>query len=247
MSVADSSLGHVPETPRWEFDEGVTRVFEDMLDRSIPQYRVMRDLVTALGSRALSGGEAKHRGAGQAILDVGCSRGDAVAPFVARFPDLHVVGIEVAKPMLDAARARFAGNPRISIMDWDLRNGLPPYRLFDVALSILTLMFVPMERRLAVIEGIANGLAPGGPLIIVEKILGGSARIDAALVERYYAMKAANGYSQEEIERKRMALEGVLVPMPARWNEEMLRLAGFTEIDCFWRWCNFAGWIAYKR
>src|SRR6185295_16417361 len=89
VSVADSSLGHVPETPRWEFDEGVTRVFEDMLDRSIPQYRVMRDLVTALGSRALSGGEAKHRGAGQAILDVGCSRGDAVAPFVARFPDLH--------------------------------------------------------------------------------------------------------------------------------------------------------------
>ena len=35
--------------------------------------------------------------------------------------------------------------------------------------------------------------------------------------------------------------------MTAGWNEWMLRSAGFGEIDCFWRWLNFAGWIAVKR
>jgi tRNA (cmo5U34)-methyltransferase len=81
----------------------------------------------------------------------------------------------------------------------------------------------------------------------VEKVLGSSAPIDDLLVRRYYALKAAHGYTAEQIERKRLALEGVLVPVAARSNEDLMRDAGFDQIDCFWRWCNFAGWIALKN
>jgi tRNA (cmo5U34)-methyltransferase len=66
------------------------------------------------------------------------------------------------------------------------------------------------------------------------------------MVDLYYKMKSDNGYSQEQIERKRLSLEGVLVPVTAKWNEELLKQAGFKYIDCFWRWMNFAGWIAIK-
>jgi tRNA (cmo5U34)-methyltransferase len=59
-------------------------------------------------------------------------------------------------------------------------------------------------------------------------------------------MKRANGYSEEQIVRKRLALEGVLVPMTARGNEELLATAGFEAIDCFWRWMNFAAWVAVR-
>lgn len=45
---------------------------------------------------------------------------------------------------------------------------------------------------------------------------------------------------------KRKSLEGVLVPITAKWNEELLESAGFSQIDCFWRCLNFAGWIAIK-
>jgi tRNA (cmo5U34)-methyltransferase len=55
-----------------------------------------------------------------------------------------------------------------------------------------------------------------------------------------------NGYSQDEIERKRLSLEGALVPLTARFNEELLRGAGFDQVDCFWRWSNFAGWLAIR-
>lgn len=58
--------------------------------------------------------------------------------------------------------------------------------------------------------------------------------------------KVRNGYSQEQIQRKRMALEGVQIPVTAAWNEDTLARAGFTEYDCVWRWGNFAGWVAIR-
>jgi DNA (cytosine-5)-methyltransferase 1 len=56
--------------------------------------------------------------------------------------------------------------------------------------------------------------------------------------------KAEQGYTHEQIARKRLALEGVLVPVTARWNEELLTAAGFRSVECVWRALNFAAWVA---
>ena len=64
--------------------------------------------------------------------------------------------------------------------------------------------------------------------------------------DEYLEMKKQNGYSQEEIDRKRYSLEGVLVPLTASWNEQIIKDTGFKYVDCFWRWMNFAGWVAIK-
>ena len=54
------------------------------------------------------------------------------------------------------------------------------------------------------------------------------------------------GYTDEQIERKRLSLEGVLVPLTAQWNENIMWGSRFREVECFWRWINFAGWVAVK-
>jgi tRNA (cmo5U34)-methyltransferase len=66
------------------------------------------------------------------------------------------------------------------------------------------------------------------------------------MVELYYNLKRHHGYTEEQIERKRLSLEGALVPVTAAWNEELLKGAGFAQVDCFWRWMNFGAWIAIK-
>ena len=225
----------------WEFDADVTEVFDDMLARSIPQYKVMRQACFEIGSRY-----AKRA---TDIVDLGCSRGEALAPLVDKFGvDNRYIGVEISDPMLEAARARFEGYINCGIVDirkMDLRYEYPPV-LASLALSVLTLQFTPIEYRLQILSRIYEGLIEGGALILVEKVLGASASLDEMMVALYYNMKRQNGYTEDQIQRKRMSLEGVLVPMTARWNEEMLQITGFRQIDCFWRWLNFAGWVAVK-
>jgi tRNA (cmo5U34)-methyltransferase len=236
-----SSLGHMPGGDRWMFDQSVTDVFGDMLRRSIPQYEIMRRTVFDVGAEFVQ--PNTH------IVDLGCARGDALAAFIETCGAANsYVGVDVSAPMLTAARARFAepiaaGWARFS--DLDLREAYP-HGSASVTLCVLTLQFTPIEYRQRIVQDIFRNTVPGGALILVEKVLGKTAGLGNMMSKLYHAHKNNNGYSAEEIQRKRLALEGVLVPVTAHWNEEMLAAAGFQEIDCFWRWMNFAGWVAVK-
>lgn len=227
---------------RWQFDGNVTDVFENMLARSIPEYDTMRALVFDLGATLVQPGTA--------IVDIGCSKGDALAPFVRKFGAANrYIGVELSEPMLEAARHRFAALIDQGIVDircLDLRTDYPS-ETASLTLAVLTVQFTPIEYRQRIVQRIARHTMSGGGVILVEKVLGSSAHFDELLTRRYYALKSANGYTAEQIERKRLALEGVLVPVAAKWNEDLLREAGFNQIECFWRWCNFAGWIAIKN
>jgi tRNA (cmo5U34)-methyltransferase len=237
---APSSLGYRPEG-RWEFDEEVTRVFDDMLRRSIPQYETMRALVFDVGSRFVRPGTA--------VVDLGCSRGEALAPFIDAFGgSVRYVGVDVSPPMLQACRRRFENEIELGILellDIDLRHGYPDSAA-SVTLAVLTLQFTPIDHRLRILHDAYGHTVEGGAFLLVEKVLGSSAHADRLMTDLHHELKRANGYGQEEIDRKRLSLEGVLVPATAEWNEDLLRRAGFREVECVWRCLNFAAWLAVK-
>lgn len=260
----------------WEFDGEVTAVFDDMLARSIPDYATMREVVTRLALRTLRAMPPDHR----RVLDLGCSRGGALAPLLAELPDLRCVGIENSAEMRSAARTRFAGKDRVTILEHDLRFGLPGGLLphpspadprfglgaaqvadrtlttppktradvprWTVVLAVLTLQFVALERRQRVLDDIRRAIAPDGALLVVEKVTGGTGLAGVTLEAEYLEMKARHGYTAEQIDAKREALQGVLVPLTADENEERLRHAGF-EVEPVWRALNFAAWMAWPK
>lgn len=234
-----NSLDHVPKTQKWEFDEEVTNVFDDMLARSIPGYSNMRNLVHKL--------TLKYAKKDTIIMDLGCSTGEAIRKSVEKLNDNFFVGLEVSAPMRRKAQESFKKFNNVEIINQDLREGLPSYdKKISVILSVLTIQFTPIEYRLNIIKNIYQSLSKDGVFIFVEKVLGETAEIDNTFVELYYDLKGENGYTQEKIQKKRKSLEGVLVPVTSSWNIELLKKAGFEDIDCFWRDLNFAGYIAVK-
>lgn len=247
----DQSLENEDKTlpnTKWKFDEQVASVFDTMLSQSIPSYDRMRELCFALGKQFVT----KDSG----IVDLGASLGRAIEPFINQFgASNHYFLYEVSEAM----RTRLENNPtfadpnEVHILKESIVNlgryGLwktPEYSFNSLILSVLTLQFTPIEYRQTILNRIYASLQPGGAFMLVEKVLGHTKQIDDVMISTYYKMKGDNGYTQEQIAAKRKSLEGVLVPVKAKWNEDLLREAGFSQVDCFYRDLNFAGWIAIK-
>ncbi len=237
-----SSLRHrVAKGSQWTFDDSVASCYDDMLERSIPDYHMMRKAMSELAIRYLQPGTT--------MLDLGCSIGGATSAVLScEVSDIHTICVDNSPSMLSEARNQlesYIASGAVEIVQMDLREQFPTAHA-SVTLAILTLQFIPVEYRKALLRRIYEHTLPGGALIIVEKILGETAGIDGHMVDAYHTLKAANGYSDHQIAEKRKALQGVQVPLTARMNEDLLRQAGFTQIDSFWRWMNFAGWIAVR-
>lgn len=127
-----------------------------MLSRSIPQYEIMRKACFDLARQFV---KPKTD-----IVDLGCSRGEAMAQLASEFgAQNRFIGVEVSKPMLEAARERFAGyiNCGVAqILDLDLRKAYPPVRA-SATLAVLTIQFTPIEYRQHIIREIFNHTLPG--------------------------------------------------------------------------------------
>lgn len=225
-----------PVGKKWEFDEEVAKCFDDMLERSIPDYDSMRRLVFDIGKRY-----AKR---GKSVMDIGCSNGLAVTPFVHNL-DNHFLLCDVSEAFLEMCRETFKDNKNVEIINHDLRNGVPKLEC-SLILSILTIQFTPIEYRQKIVKSIYDNLETGGAFIFVEKLLGSTYDIDSLLVDEYYSMKSEHQYTNEQIMTKRKSLEGVLVPVTEKWNLDLLKAAGFEKVECFWRYLNFAGYLAIK-
>jgi len=227
---------------KWTFNQEVTTVFDDMLERSIPDYLNMRAIVNDL--------TLKYSRNGSSVLDLGCSTGGAFKDIIASAQkEVFFIGVEISEPMREQANKnlqKFIETKQVKIMNCDLREDFP-ISSNSVVLSILTIQFIPIEHRQKIISNIYESLNSGGVFIFVEKILGNDSIGNSMLEDLYYKLKGENGYTQEQIRSKRKSLEGVLVPVTSDWNIEMMSKAGFSNIQQFWQQLNFAGWVGFKK
>jgi tRNA (cmo5U34)-methyltransferase len=116
----------------------------------------------------------------------------------------------------------------------------------SVVMMVLTLMFVRPLNREKLMRRIHAGMNENSCFLMVEKVLGDGSLFNRLFIERYYAFKRRMGYSELEISQKREALENVLIPYRLQENRNLLLGAGFREVEVFFKWYNFAGFVAVK-
>jgi tRNA (cmo5U34)-methyltransferase len=145
----------------------------------------------------------------------------------------------------DASRSG-NGQPRtpVDIVLGDLRD--TPIDNASMVVLNYTLQFVPQAERDAIMARIAEGLVPGGVLVLSEKVVDEDPTMEALLVDLYHEHKRRNDYSAREIARKRAALENVLVPETISAHRERLEQAGFEGFTVWLRYFNFVSMIAIR-
>ena len=229
------------EVPAFAFDEEVTRVFPDMIERSVPGYQATLSAAAALAQR-LARPQSK-------IYELGCSRGAALLAMDRKLdPNLEVelVGIDCSEAMLKACKEDLIDSQlvqnRLSLVQEDIRQ----VELSDASLIVLnfTLQFIPIQDRLNLLRKARKALKPGGALLLSEKVKLADERIDKLCIDLHHEFKKSQGYSELEIARKRDALVGVLVPEPIQAHKDRLSAAGFSASEVWYQAFNFCSLVA---
>jgi tRNA (cmo5U34)-methyltransferase len=227
--------------PPFTFDEHVADVFDDMLQRSIPFYREIIDRQVEMIER--------YYQPGTRIYDLGCSNGNLGLALCRRMRevDFEMIAIDNSIHMLDAYRARLVNMPggdRIWLHQQDIRR--TSIQNASVVVLNFTLQFLTINERRAVIGSIYHGLRPNAIMLFCEKVTHQDPVLAQLQQELYFDFKRNNGYSELEISQKREALEKVLVPETMEQHVQRLHQTGFSSIDIWFKWFNFAAMIAVK-
>lgn len=232
------------ETGPWPkpfaFNEDVVRVFDNMVSRSIPLYR---DVIAC----AVHWARAYYQ-PGTRIVDVGCSTGTFLE-LLGRFlkQPATLVGIDNSAPMLEKAQHKL--KPLQSVHQIELICDKAENCSFansSVVILNYTLQFLPLQQRQNLLRSVFEGLQPGGLLFLSEKIKSAVPQFQETMTLHYEAFKARNGYARTEIERKKEALENVLVPLTEAEQVKMLQASGFERIDSLIKLHNFVSLVALK-
>jgi len=223
---------------KFEFDEAVASVFDDMLSRSVPFYDEVRKLVISL---ILA--EQKE---GKNVLDLGSSTAKFLLDLHSKMEvRMNLKGLDNSQAMLDRAEQKcqaFGADIKLELADMLEYN----YRHEDIIVANYTLQFIRPIQRLELVKKLYDGLNDEGIFIFSEKVVFKDKRLDKALIDIYYDYKKEQGYSEYEIAQKREALENVLIPFTIEENIQMCKDAGFKNVETIFQWANFVTFVVKK-
>ena len=226
---------------KFEFNEQVADVFDDMLDRSVPFYEQVIKMITRILGQILQDGDT--------VYDLGCSTGATLLELVRSLDPqkYNFIGVDNSRAMLDKAVRKaemFAMQNSIQFLEGEITR----IELAGAGAVILnyTLQFIDPAVRLEFLKKIHACLRRDGALILSEKVICQDDHLSQAYLESYHQYKKERGYSELEIANKREALEDVLIPLTIQKNCDLLLEAGFRNVETFFQWFNFVSIVAVK-
>lgn len=225
----------------FSFNDEVAAVFDDMVERSIPNYGEVHRIVADMVRRYLPDGAT--------VYDLGCSTGSTIVLMhqtaKSENKSLNIIGIDASASMLEKCQNKLdQNNVKATLVQGDLLA--LEFESCDMIVMDYTLQFIPIQERTLLLQKLYHCLKPGGRFVLAEKIASSQAKIQDMITDLYYDFKRRNGYSELEISQKREALENVMTPLTPREQISMLEAAGFHQVDMIFRWYNFAAWLAIK-
>jgi tRNA (cmo5U34)-methyltransferase len=166
------------------------------------------------------------------ILDLGTGDGRLLALLKIERPEAISVALDFSPTMLQAARARFAEDPTIKVVEHNLDQSLPELGRFDAIVSSFAIHHCTNERKRSLYAEILDVLEPGGVFCNLEHV----ASPDPAMHERFLAVI---GYTPESEDPSNQLLD---VETQLVWLREL----GYQHVDCYWKWLEMALLIGFK-
>ena len=182
------------------------------------------------------------------MLDLGCGAGNYALKMLQQVPDMAVTLVDLSRPMLERARARVAdaGGRHVRMMQGDIRDlelGAPQ---FDIILAAMVLHHLRGEEEWRAVFGkLYQALKPGGSLWIADHVEHAHPDVQALMQDRWGEyLTGLKGEDYRDHVFAYVAQEDT--PRPVLFQTDLLREAGFTQVDILHKNNAFAAFGAVK-
>ena len=223
------------------FDDTVAQVFPDMIQRSVPGYQELNQLLPVVANQFIK--------SNLNVYDLGCSLGEACISIAKSIEakDIKIFAIDNPKAMvvrLNDKIKQLELEDIVSVKQEDITE----VKINNACFVVLnyTLQFIDRNKRENLLNSISSGMNKGGALLLSEKITFEDAEEDNLMQKLHENYKRKNEYSEMEISQKREALENVLIRDTHEQHIQRMKNAGFSKISILSRYLNFVSYLAIK-
>ena len=223
------------------FNEEVTEVFEDMIDRSVPGYTSSLRLIENLSRKYFI--EGTH------CYDLGCSLGASSMSLIKAMGKREgkIFAIDNSPAMIAACEQKCADlikTGKVKFIKQDVNEA--QIDKASVVVINFVLQFLNSKDRDGLLKKVFLGMKQGALLILSEKIHFDNKFRNQTIDNLHHQFKSNNGYSKMEISRKRDALEGVLMTDLEALHLKRLESIGFKKVRKVMTNLNFMTLVAEK-
>lgn len=177
------------------------------------------------------------------VLVVGAGGGLELRAFAQSHLGWRFDGVDPSAEMLNLAKVTLG--PLVSRVE--LHQGYvdaAPQGPFDAASCLLTLHFTTMAERRRTLLEIHRRLKPGAPLVVMHLSFS-QTRADRDLwLSRYAAFAISSGVDPARAKAAAATIDEQLAILAPEQDEELMREAGFRNVNVFYVGLAFRGWVA---
>ena len=212
----------------WTFEtKEIAETFDSHVREQLPWYDMVTDAVVYIARNYLP-----EYGV---VVDIGASTGNMVDKLMPltfeRMAD--VVAIEKSISMCDVLKNKYKKSDCVVVENSDVTRGDLPKA--NVYILFLTMMFIPIDKRKALMDSMRANCKQGGVIVVVDKICDHGGYFATVLKRLTMQFKLQQGAKPEDVLTKEMSLAGVQIPLDPTILGEDAKL--------FFRMGEFAGWV----
>lgn len=250
LDLSDRPI-HFPNNPdKFEFDEEVAIIFDNMARRSIPLYEDVHKLHARLTvqeflhHKSERGGGAPYFG----VLDVGASTGNLFKELFnygatdrqCSVSEMSLHAVDPCPFMVEEIESRYRGVKTHTLSCFDL-DQVP--EMFNVVALHYVLQFIEPESKEDALRTIRSKMPPGGLLLFSQQEELACPHYQKVVNIHYDNFQVGRGYTHQEISATNHALENSMWLSTAEETHDLLIRCGFSHIQETTRWGNFSSLV----
>lgn len=167
------------------------------------------------------------------VLDLGTGDGRLIRLLKRKIPTIKSVAIDFSPPMLRILKRQFRNSNSVTIIQHNLESSLPDLGYFDAVISGLSLHHLKHDRKKSLYLEIYSVLKPGGVFCNFDHFASRSLRLNQHFRKSMGRQRAPNKDHEERL-------------TDIETEIHLLTRIGFQDVDCYWKWLQFALLISFK-